>query len=200
MGLEHSGEPRQSSSEREHRYFVARGGDAHRARGGLVLADRLESVAGPRAADAAEDVEREGEREPDGPQPRLLGDGDETERAVRVVPVHEGESHHLSESDGGDGEEDAAEAEDGQSERHGEDRGQDRSRKDGEAEGRVEVLGEDRARVGADGHEARVGERELAAAQRAVDGEREKPVDPDEGEERLVGEQEVGHQASRVAA
>ena len=64
----------------------------------------------------------------------------------------------------------------------------------------MEVLGEDRARVGADGHEARVGERELAAAQRAVDGEREKPVDPDEGEERLVGEQEVGHQASRVAA
>src|SRR5205823_9533443 len=42
MGLEDSGEPGERGTEREHGHFVAGSGDAHGARGGLVLPDCLE--------------------------------------------------------------------------------------------------------------------------------------------------------------
>src|SRR3954465_672475 len=121
--LERAGEARQRGAEREHRDLVTGGGDSHGASGGLVLADRLESVARARPAQAAEDVESEGEGEIDGPKAGLLREGERRGGAVRVAPVRAPEPHHLAESDGSDGEKDAPQAQRRQAERHREEGG-----------------------------------------------------------------------------
>ncbi len=170
VGLQRAGQAGEGGAQRQHGELVARRVDAHGPGRRLVLADGLEGVPHAGAADPPEHEEGREERQVDHPDGGALGDGREAEGAVREVEVHEEEAHHLAEADGGDGQEDPLQPQDGQAQGDGDQGGEEGGHRQVHEEGGLGVEGEDGRRVGADGHEGRLGQRELSAGEGGVHG------------------------------
>ena len=156
MRAEHTGCACDQCAEHERQVAVLHHVDTHRRGHVVVLTDRVKCAAGARAVDAHEEVDQQSHKENQMPclrfardvvQPQgAAGDG----AARQIVDVQHEDPHHFTEADGSNGQIDAAEPQDGQSQQQTDDTGRQRAGQHADQQRRVQVDRQQRANIGTD--------------------------------------------------